>query len=144
MFDAQHEQELIDLINQQIAAELAKKPPTFAEKTADLIAKISGGWYFMFFLIGFLCVWVYINVFDNQLKFDPFPFILLNLFLSFLSIFQNVIIGMTQNRISSIDRTRDERGYMISIKSDMEIKELHDKIDNLMKKIYNMDVKRLN
>lgn len=130
MFDERKEQELIQSINKQIELELEQ--PTFSERLADTIALFSGGWFFLIFLVCFLACWICINVLMPNDTFDPYPFILLNLFLSFLSIFQNVIIAMTQNRISSINRKREEREYMLTIKTELELKELHKKIDSII------------
>jgi uncharacterized membrane protein len=133
MIDEQHEHDLIQLINKQIQQELEEEKPSLLDKIAHFISKFSGGWFFLIFLACFLSTWIFLNTLINNTTFDPYPFILLNLFLSFLSIFQNVIIAMTQNRDSIIDRKREKRAYIINMKSELEIKELHKKIDNIFK-----------
>ncbi|TDO72805.1 uncharacterized protein DUF1003 [Flavobacterium chryseum] len=64
--------------------------------------------------------------------FDPYPFILLNLILSCIAALQAPVIMMSQNRQEEKDRTRAKKDYMINLKSELEIRMIHDKIDHLI------------
>jgi len=65
-------------------------------------------------------------------RFDPFPFILLNLLLSSLAAIQAPVIMMSQNRQEAKDRTRAEHDYRVNLKAELEIRHLHEKIDHLL------------
>jgi uncharacterized membrane protein len=83
--------------------------------------------------MGFLVIWIIVNAFFlSQRAFDPFPFILLNLILSCLAALQAPIIMMSQNRQEEKDRERSKKDYMINLKSELEIRILHEKIDHLI------------
>ena len=109
------------------------KPLTFGQKAADKIAKVGGSWKFIICFFVFLAIWMCINtVLLKSQAFDPYPFILLNLFLSCLAAVQAPIIMMSQNRQEQKDRQRGEHDYKINLKSELEIRELHEKIDHLI------------
>jgi uncharacterized membrane protein len=106
---------------------------TFGEKLSDHIASFGGSWKFIsiFGLIIFL--WISINAFILLTKpFDPYPFILLNLVLSCLAAIQAPIIMMSQNRQESRDRNRAEQDYKINLKAELELRQLHQKVDHLL------------
>lgn len=106
---------------------------TRGERIADKIAEFGGSWNFLFMFAGVLFLWVFINSLVFLWRpFDPFPFILLNLFLSCLAAVQAPVIMMSQNRKESRDRLRAEEDYKINLKAELEIRSLHDKLDNLM------------
>jgi uncharacterized membrane protein len=106
---------------------------TFGQKVADKVAMFGGSWTFIISFMAFLLVWIGINVwwFRNQ-GFDPYPFILLNLILSCIAALQAPIIMMSQNRQEEKDRLRAKNDYMINLKSEVEIRMLHEKIDHLI------------
>ncbi len=104
---------------------------TFGQKLADKVAEFGGSWTFIILFGFFLLIWVLINVFFILSPFDPYPFILLNLFLSCLAAIQAPIIMMSQNRKEQRDRQRAENDYKINLKSELEIRQLHEKIDHL-------------
>jgi len=106
---------------------------TFGERLADRIATFGGSWKFLIFFACVLAVWVVLNtslLFFG--RFDPYPFILLNLVLSCLAAIQAPVIMMSQNRQESKDRVRSETDYKVNLKAELEIRHLHDKIDHLL------------
>jgi len=110
-----------------------KTTTTFGEKIADKVATFGGSWTFIITFLSFLVVWILINVFIFLNKgFDPYPFILLNLILSCIAALQAPVIMMSQNRQEQKDRERSKKDYMINLKSELEIRMLHEKIDHLI------------
>lgn len=106
---------------------------TFGQRIADKVAVFGGSWTFIISFMSFLIIWILINVFVlTQKPFDPFPFILLNLILSCVAAMQAPIIMMSQNRQEQKDRDRSKKDYMINLKSELEIRMLHEKIDHLI------------
>lgn len=110
-----------------------KAKPTVGQKVADKVASFGGSWTF---IILFMCVlfgWVLINaIWLGNRAFDPYPFILMNLVLSCLAAIQAPIIMMSQNRQGEKDRQHAESDYIVNLKSEVEIRSLHEKIDHLM------------
>lgn len=116
---------------------------TFGQKLADKVADFGGSWTFIIAFGVFIFVWVLLNVYwIMHQAFDPYPFIFLNLILSCLAALQAPIIMMSQNRQEDKDRIRARSDYMINLKSEMEIRNLHEKIDLLiseeMKTLFNV------
>jgi uncharacterized membrane protein len=108
---------------------------TFGQRVADRIAAFGGSWTF---LISFACVlaaWVILNSIilaaTHRKQFDPYPYILLNLFLSMLASVQAPIIMMSQNRQAARDRVDASHDYEVNLKAELEIASLHDKLDQL-------------
>jgi len=106
-------------------------------KAADAVARFGGSWTFILIFAAVLVVWVVLNTlllvrFDAV--FDPYPFILLNLFLSMLAAIQAPIILMSQNRQAEKDRIASEHDYEVNLKAELEIMLLHEKIDLLRDK----------
>ena len=96
---------------------------TFGEKMADAVARFGGSWGFVITFAVVLIVYTSIN---SVLKkpWDPYPFILLNLFLSMLAAIQAPVIMMSQNRQDAKDRLRSELDYRVNLKAELEIEEL--------------------
>ena len=114
-------------INQQFDDERA-----FGDKVADKVAAFGGSWTFIGIFGGILFVWVIINSFVLMGRaFDPYPYILLNLFLSMLAAIQAPVIMMSQNRQAARDRLDASHDYEVNLKSELEIRNLHEKIDEL-------------
>jgi uncharacterized membrane protein len=111
---------------------LDEKNPAFSSKIADSVASFGGSWKFILSFISILLIWMTINIFLLQKPFDPFPFILLNLFLSAIAAIQAPIIMMSQNRKEDKDRQRANSDYLINLKAEIEVRNLHHKIDLLM------------
>jgi uncharacterized membrane protein len=106
---------------------------TFGERVADKIASFGGSWSFMGFFAGFLIIWIAINSVAAFTKpIDPYPFILLNLVLSCLAAIQAPIIMMSQNRQEAKDRLRSQYDYQVNLKAELEIRQLHEKMDHLL------------
>jgi uncharacterized membrane protein len=110
----------------------AVEKTTYGQRWADRIAKFGGSWTFIGIFLSIMLVWISVNVFQLLNPFDPYPFILLNLFLSCLAALQAPIIMMSQNRQNEIDRARAEFDYDINRKAEAEIQVLHQKLDRLL------------
>ncbi|TGD22388.1 DUF1003 domain-containing protein [Companilactobacillus suantsaicola] len=105
---------------------------TRGQKMADAVAKFGGSWGFIIVFTVVLVGWMAINVLHLfGMHFDPYPFILLNLFLSCVAAIQAPIIMMSQNRQADRDRFDSENDYRTNTKSEMEIRILHEKLDQL-------------
>jgi len=106
---------------------------TQGQKMADHVASFGGSWTFIISFGFFLLVWILLNTaFLLNKGFDPYPFILLNLILSCIAALQAPIIMMSQNRQEEKDRERSKLDYMINLKSELEIRTLHEKMDHLI------------
>ncbi len=107
---------------------------TFGQHAADIVAKFGGSWAFIILFGVTLVCWVILNSFilvNYNKAFDPYPYILLNLFLSMLASIQAPIILMSQNRQSEKDRMNAEHDYEVNLKAELEIMLLHEKVDLL-------------
>lgn len=106
---------------------------TFGQRVADKVASFGGSWRFIIIFGVFLFIWISGNIVWLANKgFDPYPFILLNLILSCIAALQAPVIMMSQNRQEEKDRERAKKDYMINLKSELEIRTLHEKIDHLI------------
>ncbi len=107
---------------------------TYGQKVSDMVATFGGSWTFILGFGFFIIVWITANVLWMGSKpADPYPFILLNLMLSCLAALQAPIIMMSQNRQEEKDRRRARSDFMINLKAEMEISNLHDKLDAFQK-----------
>jgi uncharacterized membrane protein len=106
---------------------------SFGARVADKVASFGGSWRFIIMFSCFILVWILLNVivFANK-GFDPYPFILLNLILSCIAALQAPVIMMSQNRQEEKDRERAKNDYMVNLKSELEIRVLHEKMDHLI------------
>jgi len=105
---------------------------TLGEHVADRVAQFGGSWRFIGIFTGILIVWMGINGFlIIRHPFDPYPFILLNLVLSALAALQAPVIMMSQNRQAHKDRMQANQDYEINLMAEIEIRDLHDKLDSL-------------
>ncbi|NEX64650.1 DUF1003 domain-containing protein [Noviherbaspirillum galbum] len=107
---------------------------TPGQRAADAVARFGGSWTFIGVFATCLIAWVVLNSFLLARRggaFDPYPYILLNLFLSMLAAVQAPIILMSQNRQAQRDRTGAEHDYEVNMKAELEIMLLHEKIDSL-------------
>lgn len=121
---------------------------TKGQKISDKVASFGGSWLFIISFFIILFIWVVFNTFSpKDLIFDPYPFILMNLILSCIAALQAPIIMMSQNRVEEKDRKRSENDYLINLKSELEVRALHDKIDLLLeeqiKVLYDSQAKQL-
>ena len=104
---------------------------TLGQRIADWVAATMGSWPFIIGQSAVLAVWIALNVTAFVQRWDPYPFILLNLALSFQAAYAAPFIMMSQNRQQDIDRKQAENDYKINIKAELEIELLHQKIDAL-------------
>lgn len=104
---------------------------THGQRLADRVAKFGGSWKFIIIFLSIMMGWIVINVALAR-RFDPYPFILLNLCLSCLAALQAPVIMMSQNRQEEKDRRRSENDYLINLKAEIEIRTLHQKMDLLI------------
>ena len=110
---------------------------TFGQRLADKVAAFGGSWTFIIIFASILIAWVILNsVILAKINdtFDPYPYILLNLFLSMLAAIQAPVIMMSQNRLSVKDRLDATHDYEVNLKAEMEISNLHEKLDELREK----------
>jgi uncharacterized membrane protein len=134
--------------DQILAQRVARNPNTvidetssFADRVADGVARFGGSWRFIFSFGGILVLWVLANTVllvvhrADGGPFDPYPFILLNLFLSMLAAIQAPVIMMSQNRQDTKDRVRSELDYQVNVRAEIEIMELHQKVDRMQEEI---------
>lgn len=106
---------------------------TLGQRIADRVAAFGGSWKFIISFTLVLVAWIVVNAALLRNKgFDPYPFILLNLILSCLAALQAPVIMMSQNRQEEKDRARAKSDYMINLKSELEIRLLHEKLDHLI------------
>lgn len=105
---------------------------TFGQRVADRVAAFGGSWTFILIFMGALVGWVVLNsiiLIRLGNEFDPYPYILLNLFLSMLAAIQAPVIMMSQNRQATRDRIDQKHDYEVNLKTEMEMMQLHDKMD---------------
>ena len=119
--------------------EMIEAEATFGERIADAVAGFGGSWTFIItFLLG-LVFYIAVNVVLKRSAWDPYPFILLNLFLSMLAALQAPVIMMSQNRQDTKDRLRGELDYEVNRRAESEIRELAQKINRLNESIGDID-----
>ena len=133
------EQKVIDSIveSESIAEnvnEVFHEQLSFGQRLADKISTFGGSWTFIIIFLTILVIWMAVNSFflvSPKEPFDPYPYILLNLMLSTIAALQAPVIMMSQNRQTQKDRLGITENYMVSLKTDLEITRLHNKIDEL-------------
>jgi uncharacterized membrane protein len=114
-------------VNQALDEQLS-----FGDHLSESLARVGGSWGFIVGFCGALAVWVGLNSLQLLLTpFDPYPFILLNLVLSCLAAVQAPIILMSQNRQAARDRIAAELDYACNLRAEVEVEELHEKVDLL-------------
>ncbi len=108
---------------------------TVGERLADQIAAFGGSWLFLIIFALFISFWIVMNTIVLFWRpVDPFPFILLNLLLSCLAAIQAPVIMMSQNRQEAKDRLRAQHDYQVNLKAELEIRQIHEKLDHLLSK----------
>ena len=120
-------------ISRDINVEFEKKL-TFGQRLADRVAAFGGSWTFIIIFAAILLSWVLLNTLiltRYSASFDPYPYILLNLFLSTLAAVQAPVILMSQNRQGVKDRLDAAHDYEVNLKAELEILSLHEKLDEL-------------
>lgn len=105
----------------------------YGQRISDKVAIFGGSWKFIISFFIVLILWILFNVLAiSAYRFDPYPFILMNLVLSCIAALQAPIIMMSQNRQEEKDRKRSENDYLINLKAEMQIRSLNQKIDLLL------------
>jgi uncharacterized membrane protein len=113
---------------------------TFGQKLADAVARFGGSWTFITIFAAILIIYTSVNS-RIQKPWDPYPFILLNLFLSMLAAIQAPIIMMSQNRQDAKDRVRSELDYRVNLKAELEIEEMLQRVGQIEEMLANHDQK---
>jgi uncharacterized membrane protein len=134
---AEVEEDVLELIHRRGLVDedpeaVFEQARTLGERAADRIAAFGGSWAFIGIFVGLLLAWVATNaVVLARHPFDPYPFILLNLLLSCVAALQAPVIMMSQNRQAAKDRLHAQQDYEINLMAEIEIRDLHDKLDSL-------------
>jgi uncharacterized membrane protein len=115
----------------QDGSQASRPQLTIGQRIADAVAATMGSWKFIIVQSVLLAFWIALNVTAYVQQWDPYPFILLNLALSFQAAYAAPFIMMSQNRQQDIDRKSAEDDFKINIKAELEIELLHQKIDQL-------------
>jgi uncharacterized membrane protein len=125
-----------EVLSTQISAHVEPIKPqlTTGQKTSDVIAKTVGSWKFIIIQSVCIIVWIIYNSINHDSTWDPYPFILLNLMLSFQAAYTAPAIMMSQNRLSEIDRQQANNDFEVNVKAELEIELLHQKIDMMKEK----------
>lgn len=115
--------------------EMIEKEATFGERIADSVAGFGGSWTFIITFLSVLVIYTVVNISLGKSAWDPYPFILLNLFLSMLAAIQAPVIMMSQNRQDTKDRLRSELDFDVNRRAESEIQGLAHKLNLLGDKI---------
>lgn len=107
---------------------------SFGDRLADKMASFGGSWIFLISFAAVILGWVVLNSLMLAKAFDPYPYILLNLFLSMLASIQAPVIMMSQNRYAAKDRLQASHDYEVNLKAEIEIMALHEKLDEIRSK----------
>jgi len=118
---------------------MIEKEATFGERTADSVAGFGGSWTFIIIFLSVLVIYTIVNVSLRRSAWDPYPFILLNLFLSMLAAIQAPVIMMSQNRQDTKDRLRSELDFDVNRRAESEIQGLAHKLNLLGDKISDVE-----
>ncbi len=132
-------QELVRTRASRNPNDLIDEEETFGERIADMVARFGGSWTFIIAFGITLSVYTTINALLRGKAWDPYPFILLNLFLSMLAAIQAPVIMMSQNRQDTKDRVRSELDFDVNVRSESEIQGLANKLNQLTEKIGDLD-----
>lgn len=120
-----------ELLTPQTAPDEVETPPSFGARMADRVADWGGSWAFILTFLAVLILWMSVNGLGLLHRpFDPYPFILLNLVLSCVAALQAPVIMMSQRRQEAKDRLRAENDYQINLKAELELRQLHEKLDH--------------
>jgi uncharacterized membrane protein len=121
----------------QNANKVIEERLTFGDRVADAVARVGGSWIFINVFVSLMLVWMGLNTWQllGPEPFDPPPFIGLNLLLSMVAALQAPIIMMSQNRQDAKDRLRAEVEYEVNIRAELEVMQLHQKVDQMRDEI---------
>lgn len=107
-------------------------PPTRGQRVADRVAAVVGSWAFILGQSLLIVLWISWNLLGAQPTWDPFPFILLNLVLSFQAAYTAPAIMMSQNRQAAKDRLAASLDYETNLRAELDILRLHEKLDGVI------------
>ena len=133
-------QKLVRMRANRNANELIEEQSTFGQRLADSVAQFGGSWRFIILFSVVLIVYSATNVILGTRAWDPYPFILLNLFLSMLASIQAPVIMMSQNRQDTKDRLRSELDFDVNRRAESEIQELSRRLALLTDKVEDVSV----
>ncbi len=128
-------QKLVRMRANRNANELIEEQSTFGQRLADSVARFGGSWAFIIVFGAVLIVYSAVNVILGNRAWDPYPFILLNLFLSMLASIQAPVIMMSQNRQDAKDRVRSELDFDVNRRAESEIQDLSRRLGLLTEKV---------
>lgn len=128
-------QQLVRVRSTRNPNEVIEEEATFGDRLADSVARFGGSWHFIILFAVVLIVYSAINVVLGRSAWDPYPFILLNLFLSMLAAIQAPVIMMSQNRQDTKDRLRGELDYDVNRRAESEIQGLARKLNLIAEKV---------
>ncbi len=133
---SEHERHVVErFINRgQVARNVAhefNEKLTFGQRIADRFAQIIGSWRFIIIQSAMLAVWIALNITAYVYRWDPYPFILLNLAMSFQAAYAAPILMMSQNRQAEKDHLQAKNDYEVNLKAELEIMQLHEKFNDL-------------
>lgn len=132
-------QELVRIRSTRNPNRVIEEEATFGDRLADSVARFGGSWSFIMAFGAVLVVYTYINVVLGRQAWDPYPFILLNLFLSMLAAIQAPVIMMSQNRQDTKDRLRGELDFEVNRRAETEIQNMAGKLNLLTDKMADVE-----
>jgi CRP/FNR family cyclic AMP-dependent transcriptional regulator len=132
-------QELVRLRASRNSNDVIEEEMSFGDRIADTVARFGGSWTFILLFGAVLLVYASVNIVLKGRAWDPYPFILLNLFLSMLAAIQAPVIMMSQNRQDTKDRVRGELDYDVNLRAESEIQNLSGKLNMLTEKVGDVD-----
>ena len=135
-------QELVRRRAARNANEIIDEKETLGDRVADAVAKFGGSWRFIITFFVVLIVYVLFNIILGGRAWDPYPFILLNLFMSMLASLQAPVIMMSQNRQDTKDRVRSELDYNVNLKAEMEVTQLLETVRQIEDRLNDLQHKK--
>jgi len=132
-------QQLVKMRAARNPNEMIEKESTFGERIADAVAGFGGSWTFIITFAAVLIVYTAANIVLGRSAWDPYPFILLNLFLSMLAAIQAPVIMMSQNRQDTKDRLRGELDFAVNRRAESEVQALSRKLNVITEKIDDLE-----
>jgi CRP/FNR family cyclic AMP-dependent transcriptional regulator len=132
-------QQLVRVRASRNANDVIEEEMSFGDRVADTVARFGGSWTFIILFGAVLLLYTATNTVLRGQAWDPYPFILLNLFLSMLAAIQAPVIMMSQNRQDTKDRVRGELDYDVNLRAESEIQTLSNKLNLLNEKIGDVD-----
>jgi CRP/FNR family cyclic AMP-dependent transcriptional regulator len=132
-------QQLVRIRASRNSNDIIEEEMSFGDRIADVVARFGGSWTFIILFGITLLIYASINIILKGRAWDPYPFILLNLFLSMLAAIQAPVIMMSQNRQDTKDRVRGELDYDVNRRAESEIQRLSSKLNLLNDKLGDVD-----